>query len=140
MFIFFRLCCSLQHTEPRSPPAALRTALASFSLCSFNRPAKSGPDMSICKNISQVDKSTWRYICKSLLGNWTFLRRFLSTQHHIFIGCLQGMDNIWHYLCLLWQANKCFGISPCSPSSAGSADGLWAWRGERTSCTLVQLH
>ena len=77
----------------------------------------------ICKNISQVDNNIWRYICKSLQSHRTFLRRFLSTQHHIFIGCLQGMDNIWHYLCLLWQANKCFGISPCFPSSAGSADG-----------------
>ena len=39
------------------------------------------------------------------------------------MDCLQGMDNILHYLCLLRQANKCFGISPCFPSSAGSADG-----------------
>ena len=39
----------------------------------------------ICKNISQVDNDTWRYICKSLQSHRTFLRRFLSTQHNIFI-------------------------------------------------------
>ena len=39
----------------------------------------------ICKNISQVDKNIWRYICTSLQSHRTFLRRFLLTQHHIFI-------------------------------------------------------
>ena len=39
------------------------------------------------------------------------------------MDCLQGMDNILLYLCLLRQANKCFGISSYFSSSAGSADG-----------------
>ena len=140
VYHFFRLCCSLQHTEPRSPPAALSTALASFSLCSFNRPAKSGPDMSICKNISQVDNNIWRYICKSLQSHRTFLRRFLSTQHHIFIDYgLSARDGQHSALFVSALASQqVFWYLSVFPLICRIS--WWARRGERTSCTLVQLH
>ena len=116
---------SLQPTEPRSPPAALSTALASFSLCSFNRPAKSGPDISvkIFHRLTTIPGDTLAKVCK-VFGHFC---EDYSCQPNITssvtMNCLQRMDNILHYLCLLWQANKCFGISPCFPPCAGSADG-----------------
>ena len=124
VYYFFRLCCSLQLTEPRFPPAALSTALASFSLCSFNRPAKSGPDISvkIFHRLTTISGDTFAKVCK-VIGHFCEDSCQRNITSSLTMDCLQGMDNILHYLCLLWQANKCFGISPCFHSSAGSADG-----------------
>ena len=121
------------------PPSRSQNRLGLFLLVLLQQAGKVRTGH-ICKNISQVDKNTWRYICTSLQSHRTFLRRFLLTQHHIFIDHgLSARDGQHSALFVSALASQqVFWYLSVFPLICRIS--WWAWRGERTSCTLVQLH